>query len=109
MFANCFSTATSLGQTALHIWPGLVWGLLTLETAAMLNQPNWDDDGDYPKRWTSSGLWASLRILLVGNWQFTQVQMLVSLPNPGTPLAGKEIEDIHREMLRGYLAQHPNA
>jgi len=48
-------------------------------------------------------------MLLVGSWQFTKVQMLVSLPNDGKPLTGKEMEDIHLDMLRGYLAQQRDA
>ncbi|MEM8575304.1 MAG: hypothetical protein AAGF48_11790 [Pseudomonadota bacterium] len=74
----------------------------------MLDRPDWENEEDYPKKWSHSGLWASLRILLTGSWQFTRVQMLVSLPNAGRPLTGKEMEDIHREMLRGYLAQKPS-
>jgi hypothetical protein len=75
----------------------------------VLDQPDWNDQGEYPQRWFFSGLWASLRVLIVGSWQFTQVQMLVSLPNDREPLPGQKIQDIYLAMLRASYAQKRGA
>ncbi len=71
----------------------------------MLEKPDWNDDGEFPQRWTFAGLWASLRILVAGSWQFTQVQMLVSPPNDRAPLPGQRIQEIYVSMLRASCAQ----
>ena len=71
----------------------------------MLEKPDWNNEGEFPQRWTFSGLWASLRILVAGSWQFTQVQMLVSPPNDRAPLPGQRIQEIYVSMLRASCAQ----
>lgn len=71
----------------------------------MLEKPDWNDEGEFPKRWTFTGISASLRILVAGSWQFTQVQMLVSPPNDGEPLSGQRIQEIYVSMLRASCVQ----
>ena len=71
----------------------------------MLEKPDWNDEGEFPKRWTFTGIWASLRILVAGSWQFTQVQMLVSPPNDGEPLSGQRIQEIYASTLRASCVQ----
>ncbi|MFN2247825.1 MAG: hypothetical protein ACK2U4_12020 [Candidatus Promineifilaceae bacterium] len=75
----------------------------------MLKKPDWSDEGEFPQRWTFSGLWASLRILVAGSWQFTQVQMLVSPPNDRKPLSGQKIQEIYLSMLRASDTQRRGA
>ena len=71
----------------------------------MLEKPDWNDEGEFPKRWTFTGIWASLRILVAGSWQFTQVQMLVSPQSDGEPLSGQRIQEIYVSMLRASCVQ----
>ena len=71
----------------------------------MLEKPDWNDEGEFPKRWTFTGIWASLRILVAGSWQFTQVQMLVSPPNDGEPLSGQRIQEIYVSTLLSSCVQ----
>ncbi len=75
----------------------------------MLEKPDWNDEGEFPSRWTFAGLRASLRILVAGSWQFTQVQMLVSPPNDREPLSGQRIQEIYVSMLRASCAQKRDA
>lgn len=75
----------------------------------MLEKPDWSNEEEFPQRWTFSGLWASLRILVAGSWQFTQVQMLVSPPNDRKPLSGQRIQEIYLSMLSSSCMQKRGA
>jgi hypothetical protein len=105
---TCLESRPTLSLGGLGLYRYFV-SRSTVRSKLMLKKPDWSDEGEFPQRWTFSGLWASLRILVAGSWQFTQVQMLVSPPNDRKPLSGQKIQEIYLSMLRASYAQKRDA
>ena len=60
----------------------------------MLNEPDWSNDNEYPKKWVKLGNLTIMYLKINGTWHESEVRYNVVLPSPSQPLATSEIEKL---------------